>query len=42
MNPKVGKFRRLPPTPDEPRNYGGIYTQKKILKEAVQYAKERF
>ncbi len=30
-----------PPTPDEPRNYGGFYTQDDI-KEIVQYAKERF
>ncbi len=28
-------------TPDEPRNYGGFYTQDDI-KELVQYAKERF
>ena len=32
---------RLLPTPDEPRNYGGFYTQEDI-KEVVQYAKERF
>jgi hexosaminidase len=29
------------PTPDEPRNYGGFYTQEDI-KELVQYAKDRF
>ncbi|MBI1782218.1 MAG: family 20 glycosylhydrolase [Sphingobacteriales bacterium] len=29
------------PTPDEPRNYGGFYTQEDI-KEVVAYAKERF
>jgi hexosaminidase len=31
----------IPPTPDEPRNYGGFYTQDDI-REVVQYAKERF
>jgi hexosaminidase len=30
-----------PPTADEPRNYGGFYTQEDI-KEIVAYAKERF
>lgn len=39
---KVGYFGTFsPPTPDEPRNYGGFYTQDDI-KELVQYAKERF
>lgn len=31
----------IPPKPDEPRNYGGFYTQDD-LKELVAYAKERF
>lgn len=31
----------IPPKPDEPRNYGGFYTQEDI-KELVAYAKERF
>lgn len=39
---KVGYFGTFsPPTPDEPRNYGGFYTQDDI-KELVQYAKDRF
>lgn len=39
---KVGDFGTFsPPAPDEPRNYGGFYTQED-LKELVQYAKERF
>jgi hexosaminidase len=39
---KVGYFGTFsPPTPDEPRNYGGFYTQEDI-KEIVAYAKERF
>ncbi|MFL5787937.1 MAG: beta-N-acetylhexosaminidase, partial [Flavisolibacter sp.] len=39
---KVGYFGEFsPPTPDEPRNYGGFYTQDDI-REIVQYAKERF
>ncbi len=39
---KEGYFGTFsPPTPDEPRNYGGYYTQED-LKEIVQYAKERF
>lgn len=39
---KVGYFGTFtPPAPDEPRNYGGFYTQDDI-KEIVQYAKERF
>ncbi|MES2651871.1 MAG: family 20 glycosylhydrolase [Bacteroidota bacterium] len=31
----------IPPTADEPRNYGGFYTQEDI-KELVTYAKDRF
>jgi hexosaminidase len=39
---KVGEFGTFSaPQPDEPRNYGGFYTQEDI-KELVQYAKERF
>jgi len=39
---KVGYFGSFaPPKPDEPRNYGGFYTQDDI-RELVQYAKERF
>jgi len=39
---KVGYFGTFsPPTADEPRDYGGFYTQKDI-KEIVQYAKDRF
>ena len=39
---KTGSFGNFtPPTADEPRNYGGFYTQEDI-KEIVQYAKERF
>lgn len=39
---KEGYFGTFsPPTPDEPRNYGGFYTQDDI-REIVQYAKERF
>ncbi len=39
---KVGYFGSFsPPAPDEPRNFGGFYTQEDI-KELVQYAKERF
>jgi hexosaminidase len=39
---KVGYFGTFsPPAPDEPRDYGGFYTQDDI-KEVVQYAKERF
>ncbi len=34
-----GSFKK--PTDDEPRNFGGFYTQEDI-KEIVQYAKERF
>ncbi len=39
---KVGEFGNfIPPAADEPRTYGGFYTQEDI-KELVQYAKERF
>ena len=39
---KVGYFGTFsPPGPDEPRTYGGFYTQDDI-REIVQYAKERF
>ena len=39
---KAGYFGTFSaPTPDEPRDYGGFYTQDDI-KEVVQYAKERF
>ena len=39
---KVGYFGTFSkPTPDEPRNYGGFYTQEDI-KELVQYAKSKF
>ena len=39
---KVGYFGNFtPPGPDEPRDYGGFYTQQDI-KEIVQYAKDRF
>jgi len=39
---KVGEFGRFtPPTADEPRTYGGFYTQNDI-KELVQYAHDRF
>ena len=39
---KVGYFGTFSaPTPDEPRDFGGFYTQDDI-KEIVQYAKERF
>jgi hexosaminidase len=39
---KVGYFGSFtPPTPDEPKDYGGFYTQNDI-KELVQYAKDRF
>ncbi len=39
---KVGYFGNFtPPAPDEPRTYGGYYTQEDI-KELVRYAKERF
>jgi len=39
---KVGTFGSFtPPADDEPRDYGGFYTQDDI-KELVQYAKDRF
>ncbi|RZK82601.1 MAG: beta-N-acetylhexosaminidase [Pedobacter sp.] len=39
---KEGEFGNfIPPTPDEPKTYGGFYTQDDI-KEIVQYASERF
>ena len=39
---KVGNFGSfIPPTPDEPKDYGGFYTQEDI-KELVAYAKDRF
>ena len=39
---KVGYFGTFPaPAADEPKDYGGFYTQEDI-KEIVQYAKERF
>ena len=39
---KVGEFGSFSaPLPDEPRTYGGFYTQDDI-RELVQYAKERF
>jgi len=39
---KTGTFGEFSsPTPDEPRNFGGFYTQDDI-KEIVQYAKDRF
>lgn len=39
---KVGYFGTFsPPGPDEPRDYGGYYTQDDI-REIVQYAKDRF
>ena len=39
---KVGYFGTFsPPTPDEPKDYGGFYTQDDI-KELVKYAGERF
>src|SRR6185312_4051962 len=39
---KVGEFGSFSaPTPDEPRTYGGFYTQDDI-RELVQYAKDRF
>ena len=39
---KVGYFGTFsPPGPNEPRDYGGFYTQDDI-REIVQYAKERF
>ncbi|MBZ4191050.1 beta-N-acetylhexosaminidase [Niabella beijingensis] len=39
---KVGAFNTFtPPTPDEPKTYGGYYTHEDI-RDLVQYAKERF
>lgn len=39
---RIGTFGNfIPPTADEPRNYGGFYTQEDI-KELVKYAKDRF
>lgn len=39
---KIGTFGTFsPPAPDEPRNFGGFYTQDDI-KEIIQYAKDRF
>lgn len=39
---RVGYFGTFaPPSPDEPRTYGGFYTQEDI-KELVKYAKEKF
>jgi len=39
---KIGEFGSFSaPTPDEPRTYGGFYTQDDI-RELVQYAKDRF
>jgi len=39
---KIGTFGDfIPPTADEPRTYGGFYTQDDI-KEIVQYAQDRF
>ncbi|MEO6868828.1 MAG: family 20 glycosylhydrolase [Ginsengibacter sp.] len=39
---KVGYFGTFsPPKPDEPKNYGGFYTQEDI-KELVKYAQDRF
>jgi hexosaminidase len=39
---KVGYFGTFsPPTPDEPRDYGGFFTQDDI-REIVKYAQERF
>lgn len=39
---RTGSFGAfIPPKPDEPRDYGGFYTQED-LKELIAYAKERF
>ena len=39
---RIGEFGDfIPPAADEPRNYGGFYTQEDI-KELVKYAKDRF
>lgn len=40
--PRVGRMSRMtPPEADEPRTYGGFYTQEDI-REIVQYARDRF
>lgn len=38
---RYGAWGKAKPTPDEPKTYGGFYTQEDI-KEIVQYAKDRF
>lgn len=39
--PRVGRWTEFSkPTPDEPRTYGGFYTQEE-MKELIQYAKDR-
>ena len=39
---RVGRWAEMtPPTKDEPRNYGGFYTQEEI-REVVKYAKDNF
>jgi len=38
---RVGWTEISPPAPDEPRNYGGFYTQDDI-REVIQYAKDNF
>ena len=39
---KTGYFGTFsPPTPDEPKDYGGFYTQED-MKEIIRYAKDRF
>lgn len=39
---KVGNFGTFSnPLPNEPKNYGGFYTQEQV-KDVIQYAKERF
>ncbi len=39
---KVGNFGNFPPAgPEEPRDYGGFYTQEE-MKELVKYAQDRF
>lgn len=40
--PRVGRMSQMtPPTADEPKTYGGFYTQEDII-EIVQYAQDRF
>lgn len=40
--PRTGYFgNNTPPSPDEPKTYGGFYTQDDI-KEIIKYAKDRF